>query len=126
MGGSLRLRAAWPSCAAGGYVHALRDYYEELWKGLPKDLAMPDLELRRSFLLKSMRPSDRALDVGSGAGDFTAVLATAGARVTGVDVAQAAIDRAAARHPELDFQLVPIDGPLPFEDNQFDLVWASE
>ena len=32
----------------------------------------------------------------------------------------------ATRHPGLDFRLAPIDGPLPFEDNRFALVWASE
>jgi ubiquinone/menaquinone biosynthesis C-methylase UbiE len=73
-----------------------------------------------------VRAGDRALDLGSGAGDFTAALAQAGAEAVGVDVAQAALERARARHPTLDFRLVPIDGPLPFEDNSFELVWASE
>jgi SAM-dependent methyltransferase len=104
----------------------VRDYYEELWERLPEELAAPDLELRRSFLLGEVRPGDRALDLGCGAGDFTAELVRAGAQAVGVDVAQAALARARSRHPELDFRLVPIDGPLPFEDNQFDLVWASE
>jgi ubiquinone/menaquinone biosynthesis C-methylase UbiE len=53
-------------------------------------------------------------------------MAQAGARAVGVDVAEAALDRARARHPELDFRLVPVEGPLPLEDNAFDLVWASE
>ena len=44
----------------------------------------------------------------------------------GVDVAEAALERARAAHPDLEFRLTPIDGPLPFEDNSFDLVWASE
>ena len=44
----------------------------------------------------------------------------------GVDVAEAALARARTSHTELDFRLVPIDGPLLFEDNAFDLVWASE
>ena len=41
-------------------------------------------------------------------------------------MAEAALERARARHPELDFRLVPIDGPLPLEDGSFDLVWTSE
>jgi SAM-dependent methyltransferase len=49
-----------------------------------------------------------------------------GAKPIGVDVAQAAVDRARAGHPELEFRLVPIDGPLPFDDVSFDVVWASE
>jgi SAM-dependent methyltransferase len=54
------------------------------------------------------------------------VLAGAGAQAIGVEVAEAALGRARARHPRLDFRLVPIDGPLPFEDGSFELVWASE
>ncbi len=104
----------------------MRDYYEELWRELPADLAPPDWELRRSFLLSAVRPGDHALDLGSGAGDFTAVLAHAGATVIGAEVAEAALTRARASHPQLDFRLVPMDGRLPFEDNRFDLVWASE
>ena len=53
-------------------------------------------------------------------------MAQAGAQAFGVEVAAAALERARTRHPELDFRLVPIDGPLPLEDGSFDLVWASE
>ena len=104
----------------------MRDYYEELWRRLPQHVTPPDWELRRAFLLDEVRRGDRALDLGCGAGEFTAVLAEAGARAVGADVAEAALTRARAHHPELDFRLIPIDGPLPFEDNAFDLVWASE
>jgi SAM-dependent methyltransferase len=104
----------------------MRDYYEELWSELPDDLQPPDLDLRREFLLGSVRPGDRALDLGCGAGELTAVLAGAGARPVGVDVAEAALVRARSHHPQLDFRLAPIDGPLPFEDGSFDLVWSSE
>ena len=104
----------------------MRDYYEELWRRLPEDLSPPDWELRREFIRDQLRPGDRVLDLGCGDGAFTAVVAEAGGQVIGADVAQAAIDRAAAHHPGLDFRLVAIDEPLPFEDCQFDLVWASE
>jgi ubiquinone/menaquinone biosynthesis C-methylase UbiE len=104
----------------------VRDYYEELWQRLPVDLDPPDWELRRRFLLRELRRGDRALDLGAGTGDFTAIMTEAGAEVVGVDVAEAALARARSRHPELEFRLTPIEGPLPFEDNSFDLVWASE
>jgi SAM-dependent methyltransferase len=105
----------------------LKDYFEELWERLPDDLEPPDLALRRDFLLGSkVTPGQRALDLGSGAGDFTAVLARAGADVIGVDVAESALARARAAHPGLSFSLVPLDGPLPFEDSTFGLVWTSE
>jgi ubiquinone/menaquinone biosynthesis C-methylase UbiE len=104
----------------------VRDYYEELWRRLPDELPPPDWELRRQFLLENVEQGDRVLDLGCGAGEFTAALAEAGAQPLGVDVAKAAIARARSRHPDLEFRLVPIDGPLPLEDNSFDLVWASE
>ncbi len=104
----------------------MRDYYEELWDRLPEELELPDFELRRRLLLGELRQGDRVLDLGCGAGEFTAVAAQAGAQVIGVDVAQAALRRARARHPGLDLKLTPLDGPLPLEDNTIDLVWSSE
>jgi ubiquinone/menaquinone biosynthesis C-methylase UbiE len=98
-----------------------------LWERLPDELEPPSLERRLAFLRANVRPGDRALDIGSGTGEFTAALLEAGAaRAVGAEVAEAALERARARHCSLDFRLAPIDGPLPFEDNAFDLVWASE
>ncbi len=104
----------------------MRDYYEDLWERLPAELDPPDWELRRAFLMEQLKPGDRVLDLGSGAGDFTAEIAGAGAQVLGIEVAEAAIARARARHPRLEFRPAPVDGPLPLEDASFDLVWASE
>jgi ubiquinone/menaquinone biosynthesis C-methylase UbiE len=104
----------------------VKDYYEELWERLPEGLTPPDFQLRRAFLLADARAGDRALDLGCGAGEFTAALTDAGAKAVGADVAEAALRRARARNPELDFHLVPIDGQLPFDDGAFELVWASE
>jgi SAM-dependent methyltransferase len=105
----------------------VREYYEELWARLPEVLTPPDLELRRRFLRTGVRAGDRALDLGCGEGTFIADLQTAGAAsVTGADVAEAALDRARAHHPGIESQRVPFDGPLPFADGSFDLVWASE
>jgi SAM-dependent methyltransferase len=108
------------------YVQRIEDYYEQLWERLPDELALPDYELRRDFLLSEIRPGDRALDLGCGEGTFTELLVTAGAAAVGVEVANAALERARSKHPELDFRLTPISGPLPFEDSSFELVWASE
>ncbi len=106
----------------------MRTYYEDLWERLPDELTPPELEMRTAFLSGELKPGDRVLDLGCGAGDFTAVAAaTVGPEhVLGVDVAEAALARARCSHPGLRFELVPFDGPLPLEDNSFDVVWASE
>ncbi len=104
----------------------MRAYYEELWERLPAALDPPDFELRLAFLLAHTTPDDRALDLGCGDGRFTGRLAAVVKQAIGAEVAQAAIQRAVAANPEVEFQLVPIGGALPFDDNVFDLVWASE
>jgi SAM-dependent methyltransferase len=104
----------------------MREYYEDLWERLPPELEPPDFAIRRRFMVADLRRGERALDLGCGDGRFTAELAGAGAVAVGVEVAPAAVHRAQANHPGLDFRLAPIDGPLPLDDNSFELVWASE
>lgn len=104
----------------------MKDYYEELWTRLPDELEHPDWDLRRRFLLADVRGGERLLDLGSGDGAFAEAAARAGAHVIGAEVAAAAVERAREAHPDLDFRLVAIDGPLPFEDCSFDVVWSSE
>lgn len=104
----------------------MRAYLEDLWERLPPRLNHPDLDLRRDFLRAELRADDVALDLGCGDGTFTAALAASARRATGAEVAQAAVSRARSQHPELRFELVPIAGPLPFDDGEFTLVWASE
>jgi ubiquinone/menaquinone biosynthesis C-methylase UbiE len=108
------------------YGRAIKDYYEDLWERLPDELEPPSFDLRLAFLRGSVRAGDRALDVGCGTGEFTAALAEAGATPIGAEVAEAALERARRRHPGLDFRLVSVEGPLPFEDGSFEVVWASE
>jgi ubiquinone/menaquinone biosynthesis C-methylase UbiE len=104
----------------------LREHYEQLWERLPEGMEPFAWEERRALLLEHVRPGARVLDLGCGEGDFAAAAADAGAEVVGVEVAEAAVDRARRRHPELDVRLAPVDGPLPVDDGAFDLVWCSE
>jgi SAM-dependent methyltransferase len=106
---------------------ALKDFYEQLWEDLPDDLEPPELGLRARLLRGELRPGDSVLDLGCGDGTFTRLAAEAGAgSVVGVEVAEAALRRARAAHGDLEFRLAAIDGPLPFADASFALVWCSE
>ncbi len=82
--------------------------------------------MRGAFLTAELRAGERVLDLGCGAGEFTALVARAGARAVGIEVAQAALARARGTYPQLDFRWTEIDGPLPLPDTSFELVWASE
>jgi SAM-dependent methyltransferase len=104
----------------------VKDYYEDLWERLPDELDLPDFELRSRFVLGEARSGDRVLDLGCGDGTFTAALAPNVAEVVGAEVAEAAVRRARRRHPAVAFELVPVDGSLPFPDGAFDLVWSTE
>jgi len=69
----------------------------------------------------------KVLDVGCGAGVDLVRFARAGAVATGVDIAPAAIDLARRNFElqHLEAELLVADGEaLPFEDGQFDLVFA--
>jgi malonyl-CoA O-methyltransferase len=65
----------------------------------------------------------RILEIGSGTGDGTAVLAAAfpDARITGVDLSEEMVKAARAAHPGVEF-VVADASRLPFEDGSFDLV----
>jgi ubiquinone/menaquinone biosynthesis C-methylase UbiE len=100
---------------------------EETWRVRPEGPATPYAwAWRRDFLLGHVAPGDDVLDLGCGEGAFAAALAEAGARPIGVDVAPAALERAHARHPDLDLRLAAPGEPLPLGDGIVDVVWASE
>jgi SAM-dependent methyltransferase len=104
----------------------VRELYEAVWERAPRDPEPWAFGRRRALLLDRLRPGERVLDLGCGAGRFCAVALEAGAQVAGVDIAEAALERARANAPGADLRRVEADGTFPFEDAAFDLVWCSE
>jgi ubiquinone/menaquinone biosynthesis C-methylase UbiE len=105
----------------------VKAFYEDLWQRLPPRLDPPKAATRRAHLRAHVRVGDRVLDLGCGDGSWATELRSAGAAaVVGAEIADAALERARARDPHGRWVLVPEDGPLPFADRSFAVVWCSE
>ena len=104
----------------------MRAFYESFWAELPDDPAPWAWERRRALLLGEARRGERVLDLGCGAGRFVAALAAAGADPVGVELAEAALERARRNAPGADLRLLEPDGSLPLAHGSVDLVWCSE
>jgi SAM-dependent methyltransferase len=104
----------------------VRAHYEDFWADAPADPEPWEWERRRALLLGEARPGERVLDLGCGAGRFVAALGEAGAEPVGVELAEAALERARANAPGADLRLVADDGSLPLEHASVDLAWCSE
>ena len=104
----------------------MRDFYEGVWAGMPQDPDPWAWRRRRALLLHEVNPGERVLDLGCGAGRFVAALRDARADPVGVELAQAALQRARGNVPGADLRLVAPDGSLPLGHGEVDLVWCSE
>jgi 2-polyprenyl-6-hydroxyphenyl methylase/3-demethylubiquinone-9 3-methyltransferase len=104
----------------------VRQYYESEWADRPEDPVPWEWERRRALLLDAVRPGERVLDLGCGAGRFVAALAAAGAHPVGVEIAQEALDRARRNAPGAELALLEPDGSIPLGHHSVDVVWCSE
>jgi ubiquinone/menaquinone biosynthesis C-methylase UbiE len=97
-------------------------YDDEIWRLVSPEPGPPPPHLMR--FVGTLPPVERALDLGCGDGRLTSLLRAQ--NVTGADVSQVALERAAARLPDARLELVRPDEPLPFPDNEFELVLCAE
>ena len=104
----------------------MRRHYEDFWADAPPDPEPWEWERRRALLLGEVRLGERVLDLGCGAGRFVAALQGAGAEPVGVEIAEAALERARGNAPGADLRRLADDGSLPLEHASVDLVWCSE
>jgi ubiquinone/menaquinone biosynthesis C-methylase UbiE len=103
----------------------VRALHDAIWEAVPADAIPERLALRRDFLLVNVPSGAAVLDLGCGAGEFSAALIDAAAPIA-VDVAAEALRRAEARVPGLDVRLWEAGEPLPAADASVDVVWAGE
>ncbi|RLB05011.1 MAG: hypothetical protein DRG83_03535 [Deltaproteobacteria bacterium] len=69
-------------------------------------------------------PGSRVLDVGCGTGEISAEIQGRGYEVIGIDFSKVAVEIATKKG--LTCQVVDVDEGLPFNDNEFDAVWATD
>ena len=100
-----------------------------LWGAAARDWAELFEPMSRPIwvaMLNSAEVSEgtRFLDVGCGGGGGSVLAVERGARVSGLDAAEALIDIARERMPDADFQVGDME-ELPYDDNIFDVTFAS-
>ena len=120
-----------PAPDGGGQAPAIvglrvRDWYEQVWEQAPSDPEPWAWERRRAWLLAELRPGERVLDLGCGSGRFLRAIAEAGARPVGIEIADAALERARRNAPGAELHRVEPDAGLPLADGSVALVWCSE
>ncbi len=110
-----------------------KQYYEWYNRDNPSSAYTPENEAtfsqRLAWFLKNIPPEARVLDYGCGEGVLLASLSRQGnihAESCGVDIAENAIRKASARFPELKFSCTSRNGTVPFPDESYDAIVASE
>jgi ubiquinone/menaquinone biosynthesis C-methylase UbiE len=81
--------------------------------------------LARQLELLAPGEGERALDAGTGSGNFAAALSRRGAVVVGIDFCEPAFELARQKAPGARFEFGDLTRPLAFPDNSFDLVACS-
>lgn len=86
-------------------------------------------EFREMLKAADIQPTDRLLDIGSGAGLQTSLLARKAGKVVGIDVSEDVVNRAKSENAELnkkgniEFICTPLE-KAGFEENSFDKVYS--
>ena len=69
---------------------------------------------------------EKLLDLGCGYGFYTDYFRSIGAEAVGVDASEKMIEIARERYPLSEFFVMNITMPLPFENNQFDILFSNQ
>jgi len=108
-----------------------KEFYERYWGGLSSasdrdPIYSARVEALLGTLRRGIRASGTVLDLGCGAGEFSAVIGSAGYDVLGVDIADRAISLARTRNAGVRFDVLGPGGRIPARSGAFAAVWTSE
>jgi SAM-dependent methyltransferase len=96
-----------------------------LWGSRPADWALSEDQQTPTYEAAlarvDLRPGQRALDIGCGAGAFLRIVAKRGGRPSGIDASEALLALARQRVPDADLRAGDMEA-LPYEPDTFDLV----
>jgi SAM-dependent methyltransferase len=100
----------------------------ERYQSSPEDYAIYLMHIATYRFAEPHTRGKRVLDFGCGSGYGSAQIAETAARVTGVDVAQDAVDYARAHfvRDNLSYECIVPDATLPFADASFDTVLSFQ
>ena len=111
-----------------------KTFYERYWAdehikinpfdGHPEEWTQENFEHHMAFFKPYVK--GRLLDFGCGDGQFLNLIAKYCEGTDGVDISETALDQARSNYPALEFKSMPEDGKLPYPDNYFDTVTATD
>lgn len=102
------------------------DYYNEFYSTEGFRYYAPEFTtaVLKSLCVKAgIQPGARVLDVGCATGYYSAILASLGYDVTGIDISATGIEKARALYPHIRFEVQDATA-LPYEKGSFDFVFA--
>ncbi|HET6870177.1 MAG TPA: class I SAM-dependent methyltransferase [Solirubrobacteraceae bacterium] len=115
------MSSATPAQRLGGSA----DRWGPLWGSRPADWALSEDQQTPTYEAAldrvDVRPGQRVLDVGCGAGAFLSIIADRGAQAFGIDASEALTEYARRRLPMADLRAGDMEA-LPYDDDAFDLV----
>jgi ubiquinone/menaquinone biosynthesis C-methylase UbiE len=76
-------------------------------------------------MIKELKPGARILDIGSGTGHLANFFHKKGFHVTGIEPSLNMLNYARKNFPDIEF-IEGISSELPFQDNEFDLIFSIE
>ena len=96
------------------------DFYFEIYDDLVKNPVKNNFELKE--ILRITKTKGNALDIGSGTGHHVDLLKKKGYNASGMDITPAAIKRAKANYPDLEFNQGDASAPSEPVHGSFDLI----